>query len=93
MSAPLTSGEAARYLGVSTSTLWRARKRRQIAYINYPLGGVRFEIAALDEFMRRCTFEVRVLSSRVRRLSSNETKSIEEARIRRAMREVQKERA
>lgn len=88
MSGPLGRLAAAEYLGVSVSTLWRATKRRQIECMRYPTGGVHYEVAALDEFKGRCTYEVRVLSSKIPRLSPNEVKSIEEARIRRAVREV-----
>jgi hypothetical protein len=88
MTGPLGRRAAAEYLGVSVSTLWRASKRRQIAYLDYRPGGVRYEIAALDDFKRRCTYEIRVLSSKVPRLSRREVASMEEARLQRAVREV-----
>jgi hypothetical protein len=74
----------------------RARVRGRIEYLSYPIGGVRYELDALDAFKRQYTRAVKTTSHArrdlgLRRLTRDEMRGIEEARIQRAVREVQKE--
>jgi excisionase family DNA binding protein len=53
----LTSGEAARLIGISKITLLRAVKRGEIApAMRTPGGCLRFSSAAVEEFTRKLSF-------------------------------------
>jgi hypothetical protein len=57
MSAALSLPAAAKYLGISPTSLRRARKAGKVSYIDHPFGGYRFRVEDLDAYLASCRVE------------------------------------